>query len=80
MINKENINMAEILNCIGMKCPQPVLKTAIKANSIAEGAVLEVHADCSSFPDDIQKWCQDTGKVLVSLVDKGGFNVATIQF
>ena len=29
--------MAEVLNCKGMKCPQPVLKAAIKANSLAKG-------------------------------------------
>jgi tRNA 2-thiouridine synthesizing protein A len=72
--------MAEVLNCKGMKCPQPVLKTAIKSNSMAPGSTLEVHADCSSFPDDVTKWCADSGKVLVSIVDNGTYKVATIQF
>ncbi len=71
--------MTEILNCKGMKCPQPVLKTAIKANILAPGTTLEVHADCHSFQQDIQKWCNDNGKVLISIVDKGGLKVATIQ-
>ena len=72
--------MTELLDCRGLKCPQPVLKVAIKAKSLAPGTTLEVHADCVSFPQDIQKWCNDMGKVLVSVVDRGGFNVATIQF
>lgn len=72
--------MADVLNCVGMKCPQPVLKLAIKANSIQPGSVLEVHADCPSFPNDVEKWCNDAGKVLVSLVDQGNKKVATIQF
>jgi tRNA 2-thiouridine synthesizing protein A len=71
--------MAEILNCRGMKCPQPVLKCAIKANTLPAGTVLEVQADCPSFPDDVKKWCTDTGKVLISFVDKGGWQAATIQ-
>jgi tRNA 2-thiouridine synthesizing protein A len=71
--------MAEVLNCKGMKCPQPVLKTAIKANTLPAGTVLEVHADCPTFSDDITKWCGDTGKVLVSIVDADGGKVATIQ-
>lgn len=71
--------MAEILDCKGMKCPQPVLKTAIKANTVPAGTTLEVHADCSSFPDDITKWCNDSGKVLISIVDQGTHRVATIQ-
>ena len=72
--------MAEVLDCKGMKCPQPVLKVAIKAKTIAPGTALEVHADCPSFESDINKWCGDMGKVLVSCVDQGGFKVATIQF
>lgn len=71
--------MAEVLNCKGMKCPQPVLKTAIKANTLPAGTVLEVHADCPTFPNDITKWCSDTGKVLVSIVDADGGKVATVQ-
>lgn len=72
--------MAEILDCRGMKCPQPVLKVAVKATSIAPGTTLEVHADCPSFSQDVEKWCNDSGRVLVSIVDRGGFHVATIQF
>ena len=71
--------MAEVLDCKGLKCPQPVLKTAIKANTLPAGTSLEVHADCPTFSDDITKWCSETGKVLVSVVDQGGFHVATIQ-
>ena len=52
----------------------------VRANSISQGTSLEVHADCSSFPDDIKKWCKDNGKVLISCIDQGGYNVATIQF
>ena len=70
----------EILDCKGLKCPQPVLKLAIKATSIAAGTTLEVHADCPSFPTEVEKWCADSERVLVSMVDHGGFNVATIQF
>ena len=71
--------MAEILDCKGMKCPQPVLKTAIKANMLPQGTTLEVHADCHTFSQDIEKWCNDNSKVLISIVDKGGYQAATIQ-
>ncbi len=71
--------MAEILDCKGMKCPQPVLKVAIKARILPAGTTLEVHADCATFPNDITKWCADMGKVLISCVDQGGHHVATVQ-
>lgn len=71
--------MGEILDCRGMKCPQPVLKAAIKANAMPAGSTLEVQADCPSFADDVTKWCTETGKVLVSIVDQGDHKTATIQ-
>ena len=71
--------MAEILDCKGMKCPKPVLKVAIKARTLPPGTTIEVHADCSSFADDIKHWCDDSGKVLISCVDQGAFKIATVQ-
>ena len=71
--------MAEVLDFKGLKCPQPVLKTAVKAATAPAGTTFEVHADCPTFPDDISKWCNDYGKVLVSVVDHGEHFVATIQ-
>jgi tRNA 2-thiouridine synthesizing protein A len=71
--------MTEVLDCRGLKCPQPVLKVAIKANSVPAGTTLEVHADCDSFPSDIDKWCTDSGHVLTGVVDRGTHQVATIQ-
>lgn len=72
--------MSEVLDCRGMKCPQPVLKLAIKSASMEPGTSVEVHADCPTFASDVEKWCGDMGKVLVSCVDQGGYEVATIQF
>lgn len=72
--------MTEVMNCRGLKCPQPVLKVAIKAHNIAKGTTLEVQADCPTFPSDIAKWCSDSGRVLISCVEQGGYHVATIQF
>ncbi len=72
--------MAEVLDAKGLKCPQPILKMAIKSKTIAPGSSLEVHADCVSFEDDVKKWCAKVGKVLISVVDNGSYKVATIQF
>lgn len=72
--------MADVLDCKGLSCPKPVLKVAIKARTMSAGSTLEVHADCHTFQDDIKKWCADSGKVLVSVVDRGNFKVATVRF
>ena len=52
--------MAEVLDCKGLRCPQPVLKVAIKAKSMAAGSTLEVHGDCPTFSADIDKWYKDS--------------------
>lgn len=68
------------LDALGLKCPQPVLKVAVKAKEIAPGDTLEVLADCESFPKDIEAWCAKTGKTLLFCVDEGGKHKAQIQF
>jgi tRNA 2-thiouridine synthesizing protein A len=72
--------MTDLLDCRGLKCPQPVLKVAIRAASADPGTTLEVQADCESFSQDIEKWCSDSGRVLMSVVDRGTYQVATVQF
>jgi tRNA 2-thiouridine synthesizing protein A len=71
--------MPELLDCKGLRCPQPVLKLAIRAKQVPAGTTLEIQADCPTFSDDVTKWCADSGKVLVSVVDRGAYRVATVQ-
>jgi len=71
--------MAEVLDYRGLKCPQPVLKLAIKANTLPKGTTVEVLADCHSFPTDVTNWCTKSGKVLVSIVPKDAGHCAIIQ-
>jgi TusA-related sulfurtransferase len=70
------------LDALGLKCPQPVLKIAIMAKQqIQPGDMLEVVADCESFPEDIGKWCDQTGNtLLVCSTDADGKTKAQIQF
>jgi len=69
------------LNLYGFKYPQPVLKVAAKAREIPVGEILEVLADCPSFPKDIEAWCQKTGRTLLFCRDEGGGKFrAQIQF
>ncbi len=74
--------MAEYtLDTLGLKCPQPILKVAIKAKELESGDMLEVLADCHSFPDDIVAWCGKTGNTLLVCADEGdGKFKAQIQF
>ena len=69
------------LDTLGLKCPQPILKVAIKSKELQPGDILEVLADCHSFPDDIKAWCQRTHKTLLVCANEGGGKFkAQIQF
>jgi tRNA 2-thiouridine synthesizing protein A len=61
----------EILDTLGVKCPQPILKIAVKAPTMKPGDILEVWGDCPTFERDVRIWCQRLGKVLVSVQDDG---------
>jgi len=69
------------LDAKGLKCPQPVLKVAVKAKELQPGDMLEVLADCESFPNDIKAWCGKMNKTLLVCADEGGGKFkAQIQF
>ncbi len=38
-----------VLDTLGLKCPQPVLKIAVKAVNMKSGDILEVLGDCLTF-------------------------------
>ncbi len=60
----------EVLDTLGMKCPQPVLKIAVKAPDMRHGDILEILGDCPTFEKDIRIWCDRLGKVLLSVKDE----------
>ncbi|MCK4690101.1 MAG: sulfurtransferase TusA family protein [Candidatus Marinimicrobia bacterium] len=69
------------MDLTGLKCPQPILKVAVKAKEIPAGEMVEITADCPSFPKDIEAWCQKTGRTLLFCMDEGGGKYrAQIQF
>jgi tRNA 2-thiouridine synthesizing protein A len=70
----------EKIDCLGLKCPQPILKVAAKIPTMQKGDIIEVLADCPSFPGDMKAWCQKTGRVLLMLsTNAEGKHTAQIQ-
>ena len=61
----------EVLDTLGQKCPQPVLKIAVKAPDMKKGDILEVFGDCPTFEKDVRTWCERLGKVFLSVQDNG---------
>jgi tRNA 2-thiouridine synthesizing protein A len=61
----------QVLDTLGMKCPQPVLKIAVKAPDMKAGDILEVLGDCPTFEKDVRTWCERLGKVFLAIKDEG---------
>ena len=60
-----------VLDTLDLKCPQPVLRIAVRAPDMEPGEVLEVLGNCPTFEKDVCTWCTRLGKVLLSVKDEG---------
>jgi tRNA 2-thiouridine synthesizing protein A len=68
----------KVLDTLGLKCPQPVMKIAVQAPNMKAGDILQVLGDCPTFEKDIRIWCERLRKVFLSIKDEGG-NAQQIQ-
>ena len=68
------------LDTLGLKCPQPILKLALKATQMKPGEILEVLGDCPTFERDVRVWCERLGKVLLAVKEEGQGKRIQIRF
>lgn len=55
------------LDCIGLQCPLPVIKTAQAIKEIPMGEVLELLASDPGVEPDMAAWTKRTGNELISI-------------
>jgi len=60
------------LDCMGLYCPMPIVKTAQKMKELKTGEVLEVVADDKGIKQDMPAWCQATGNECLGVEEGGG--------
>ena len=48
----------ETLDCVGLYCPMPIVKTASKVREMEPGQVLEVVADDKGIKSDMPAWAE----------------------
>jgi len=60
------------LDCMGLYCPMPIVKTAEKIKELKLEEVLEVVADDKGIKLDMPAWCEATGHELVGMEEEGG--------
>lgn len=62
----------QILDCIGLYCPIPIVKTAAKIKGMKIGEVLEVTADDKGIKLDMPAWARSTGHEFLGVEEKNG--------
>jgi len=59
------------LDCLGLFCPMPILKTRDAVNQMAVGQVLEMTSDDPASEADMKSWAARTGHELLEIERHG---------
>ena len=62
----------QTLDCFGLLCPMPIIKTAEKIKELKVGQVLEVLATDEGIKTDMPAWCKATGQEYLGTEGKDG--------
>jgi tRNA 2-thiouridine synthesizing protein A len=63
--------VTQVLDCKGLQCPLPVIKTAQAIKGIEPGQVLELLATDPGVEPDMQAWSSRTGNELLGIERDG---------
>ena len=55
------------IDCLGLYCPMPIIKTAEKIKEIEIGQVLEIISDDEGIVEDMPSWCKMTGQEFLKI-------------
>jgi tRNA 2-thiouridine synthesizing protein A len=64
-------NEDKTLDCSGMLCPMPVVKTAMAIKTMQAGQILKMIATDPGSPPDIAAWAEQTGNELLDSHQEG---------
>ena len=59
-----------VLDCLGLYCPMPIVKTAQKIKELEPGQVLEVRVNDPTARLDVEAWSQLTGNPLLAITEE----------
>jgi len=60
-----------VVDCLGLFCPMPIVKTRDAIHVMAAGQVLEMLSDDPASEADMQSWTRRTGNELVGITKDG---------
>ncbi len=67
------------LDCFGLLCPMPIIKTAEKIKELQMGQILEVTATDEGIKADMPAWAKTTGHEFLGVEEKNGEYFAYVK-
>ena len=65
------VNSDRQIDCIGLFCPMPIVKTREAITQMAAGQVLAMLSDDPASDPDMRSWAQNTGHELLEVTRNG---------
>jgi len=69
----------QILDCSGMLCPMPVVKTSKAMKELQSGQILKMIATDPGAPPDMEAWSRQTGNPMLRSLQEEGKYVFFLQ-
>ena len=60
------------IDCTGLYCPMPIVKTVAKFKQLKTGEILEIIADDKGIKKDMPAWADATGNEFMGIEEAGG--------
>lgn len=60
------------LDCTGLSCPMPIVKTKKAMNDVKDGQILEVKATDKGSAADLKAWCESVGHQYIGMKEENG--------
>ena len=67
------------LDCQGLSCPLPILKTRKAMDELSSGEILKLVCTDPGSVNDLISWSSSTGHILLSSNEKDGIYIYLIQ-
>lgn len=61
----------QVLDCSGLLCPMPIVKTSKAMKELGPGQILKMIATDAGSPPDIEAWSRQTGNELLLSKSEG---------
>jgi len=68
----EIIKEDQVLDCSGLLCPMPIVKTSQAIKELQSGQILKMIATDAGSPPDIAAWSRQTGNELLRSTTEDG--------